>query len=111
MSMLKIKDSVDKYAFYIHSTSMAAAVRLLTDESILVTYKLYCQKDDVVVILVRAVTDPSPNSFKAASHESSLEERRKVSRGALVPDVFIQPPPRHGSDTVDVSTMETRARW
>lgn len=107
LSILKIRDDANKYSFYMHSASMAAAVRLLNDESILVTYNLYCQKDDVVLIMVRAITDPSPNSSQAVSHENSLRERKKVSRGALVPELFVQPIPRHTSGTVDISTMET----
>jgi hypothetical protein len=63
---LKITNSTDtdlkKYAFYIYSASMAAPVRLLSDESILTTFNLYCQKDPVVTILIRATDDLSPNT-------------------------------------------------
>ncbi|KFY25204.1 hypothetical protein V491_01873 [Pseudogymnoascus sp. VKM F-3775] len=106
LTILNIKGEVGIFAFYIHSGSMAAAVRLLTDESILVTYNLYCQNDPVVTILIRGIDEPSPNTSRAPSHQNSLAERRKVSRGALVPEIFIQPPPRHASGIVDVSTME-----
>jgi hypothetical protein len=107
---LKITNSPDtdlkKYAFYIHSASMAAAVRLLSDESILTTFNLYCQKDLVVTIWIRAADDLSPNTSRAPSHQNSLAERRKVSRGRLVSEIFIQPKVRHASGSIDVSTME-----
>jgi hypothetical protein len=106
LTILNVKDEVQKFAFYLHSASMAAAVRLLSDESILVTYNLYCQKDDVVTILVRGINEHSPNTSRSPSHQNSLRERRKISRGALVPEIFIQPTPRHASGTIDVSTME-----
>jgi hypothetical protein len=107
---LKITNSADsnvnKYAFYIHSVSMAAAVRLLSDESILATFNIYCRKDPVVTILIRAADDLSPNTSRAPSHQNSLAERRKISRGKVVPEIFIQPKVRHASGSMDVSTME-----
>jgi hypothetical protein len=106
LTILNVKDEVQKFAFYLHSASMATAVRLLSNESILVTYNLYCQKDDVVMILVRGINEPSPNTSRSPSHQNSLRERRKISCGALVPEIFIQPAPRHTSGTIDVSTME-----
>jgi len=106
LTILNVEDEVQKFAFYLHSASMAAAVRLLSDESILVTYNLYCQKDDVITILVRGINEPSPNTSRSPSHQNSLREWRKISRGALVPEIFIQPAPRHASGTIDVSTME-----
>lgn len=89
---LKITNSLDtdlkKYAFYIHSASLAAAVRLLSDESMLTTFNLYCQKDLVVTIWIRAADDLSPNTSRAPGHQNSLAERRKVSRGRLVSDFY-----------------------
>ncbi|KAI1762815.1 hypothetical protein GGR53DRAFT_467963 [Hypoxylon sp. FL1150] len=103
-----VKGNPGVFAFYIHSQSMAAAVRLLSDESIITTYNLYCQKDNPVHIIIRDANDPSPNSSRCPSHESSLAQRRKVSasRGLLVPDLFIQPKIRHASGSTDISTME-----
>lgn len=100
--------SANDHAFYIHSASMAAAVRLLTDDSIIATYNIYCQKDSVVTITIRKASDPSPNSSLAASHQTSLAERRKVSgkRGLLLPDLFIQPRTRHVSGSSDIVTGE-----
>jgi hypothetical protein len=40
-----VEGEPSKYAFYIHSDSMAAAVRLLNDQRIIVTYNLYCKND------------------------------------------------------------------
>lgn len=102
------KGTKEDYAFYIHSGSMAAAVRLLSDESIIATYNLYCQKDDTVLIMIRGVNEPSPNSSRAPSHQNSLAERRKVSasRGVLSPELFIQPKHRHVSGATDISTLE-----
>ena len=94
-----------KYAFYMHPASMAAAVRLLSDESILNTFNLYCQKDPVVTVLIRAAEDLSPNTSRAPSHQSSLAERRKISGGRIVSDIFIQPKIRHISGSTDVITM------
>ncbi|RYP64671.1 hypothetical protein DL769_006579 [Monosporascus sp. CRB-8-3] len=100
--------TVDDYAFYIHSASMAAAVRLLTDNSIIAMYNLYCRNDPVVTITIRKATDPSPNTSLSVSHQNSLAERRKVSaqRGLLVPELFIQPRVRHVSGCSDISTGE-----
>jgi hypothetical protein len=61
---------------------------------------------NVVTILVRGINEPSPNTSRSPSHQNSLRERRKISRGALVPEIFIQPAPRHASGTIDVSTMK-----
>ncbi|RYP70419.1 hypothetical protein DL771_005460 [Monosporascus sp. 5C6A] len=100
--------TVDDYAFYIHSASMAAAVRLLTDGSIIATYNLYCRRDPVVTITIRKATDPSPNTSLSASHQNSQAERRKISaqRGLLVPELFIQPRVPHVSGCSDISTGE-----
>jgi len=86
LSITSTKGNTENFAFYIHSASMAAAVRMLTDESIWVTYKLYCQKDPVVTILIRDANEPSPNTSHAPSHSNSYAERRKVSRGKIIPE-------------------------
>ena len=106
--MTKTAGDTAKFAFYIHSQSMAAAVQLLSDESIITTYNLYCQTDPAVTITVRKATDPSPNSSRAMSHEGLLAERRKVlaKRGLLYPELFIQPRARHMSGSSDVFTLE-----
>lgn len=97
-----------EFAFYIHSRSMAAAVRLLTDDSIIATYNLYCQHDDVVLIIIRGKNDPSPNTSRAPSHQNSLAARQKASarRGVLATDLFIQPKVRHSSAATDISSLE-----
>ncbi|KAF4553949.1 Hypothetical protein D9617_5g068240 [Elsinoe fawcettii] len=96
------------YAFYIHCSSMAAAVRLLSDESLKVTHGLYCRKADVVTITIRGANEPSPNSSRAPSHQSSLAARRRVTepRGRIVSEIFIQPRARHASGSVDVASGE-----
>jgi hypothetical protein len=66
--------STAKFAFYIHSASMAAAVRMLTDESISATYNLYCQNDPVVAVLIRDINETSPNTSRARSHNNSFVE-------------------------------------
>lgn len=95
---LKITNTPGKaeaFAFYIHSASMAAAVPLLNDVSILATHALYRLKDPVVTVLLRDIHEPSPNTSRAAT-----------THDLLVPGIFIQPQARHASDSVDVSTME-----
>ena len=86
----KTKGSPENYAFYIHSESMAAAVRLLSDESITTTYNLYCLDDPVVNIIIRKATDPSPNSSQTPSHADSLASRKDISanRKLLLPELF-----------------------
>ncbi|KAI2625707.1 hypothetical protein GGR54DRAFT_592678 [Hypoxylon sp. NC1633] len=108
LSATKSPGSVHDYTFHIHSASMAAAVQLLSDESIIATYNIYCQRDPVVTIIIRKAGDPSPNTSRSASHDNSLAERRKVSasRGLLVPELFIQPTVRHVSGSMDINTLE-----
>lgn len=108
LRMTKTAGDTAKFAFYIHSQSMTAAVQLLSDESIITTYNLYCQTDPAVTITARKSADPSPNSSRAVSHEGSLAERRKISakRGLLYPELFIQPKVRHVSGSSDVFTLE-----
>ncbi|KAI1324074.1 hypothetical protein F5Y16DRAFT_412257 [Xylariaceae sp. FL0255] len=110
LSMTDAKNVAD-FSFFIFSSSMAAAVQLLSDESIITTYNLYCTEDPVVTIIIRAVDEPSPNTSHAPSHHSSLSERRKVSgrRGLLSPELFIQPSARNISGGIDIYTMDTLA--
>jgi hypothetical protein len=72
LTILNVKDEVQKFAFYLHSASMAAAVRLLSDESILVTYNLYCQKDG-------CRNDSSPRYQRAFAKHFSLSQPSKLS--------------------------------
>jgi hypothetical protein len=96
------------FSFFIHSASMAAAVQLLSDESIITTYNLYCTNDPVVIIIIRNLDELSPNTSRAPSHSDSLREGRKVSgpRGLLTPELVIQSAPRNISKSLDLYTME-----
>ncbi|EGX88649.1 hypothetical protein CCM_08694 [Cordyceps militaris CM01] len=100
--------NVKDYAFYIHSESMASAVRMLSDESIIATYNLYCPKDSVVTIIVRRASDPSPNTSCTPSHNNSLASRKSASksRGVIAPELFIHPRVRHASGSIDMTTLE-----
>lgn len=99
---------VNDHAFYIYSSSMASAVRLLNDESVIATYNLYCTKDTVVTVIVRKANDPSPNTSRTPSHANSRSSRQKsLSTGSTVPEVFIQPKIRHASESTDTETLET----
>jgi hypothetical protein len=108
LRIVNVKGNPADFSFHIFSASMAAAVRLLSDESVLTTYRLYCQKDPVVVIFIRDANDPSPNTSKAPSHENSLRSRQSTARGRgkLVPELFIRPKPRHVSGSSDIGTLE-----
>lgn len=96
------------FSFWIHSQSMKAAVQMLTDESIIGTWNLYCQKDPIVLVIIRKATDPSPNTSRTPSHANSLSARQQHSakRGLLVPELFIQPKVRHASGYSDMETFE-----
>lgn len=99
--------NVDKHTFWIHSNSMKAAVQLLSDKSIEVTWSLYCQSDDVVTIHIRTAKDPSPNTSKASSHNNSLAERRHVSgQRRKVSEIFIRTPLDHITSGLDAATLE-----
>lgn len=67
---------------------------------------MYCQNDLVVTVLIRDINETSPNTSRAPSHNNSFAERRKVSRGEIVPEILMQPHVRHTSGSMDVSTME-----
>lgn len=54
--------STKDHSFWIASESMAAAVQLLSDDSIVAMYNLYCKNDATVQIIIRASDDPSPNA-------------------------------------------------
>jgi hypothetical protein len=108
LRLVKTKGKPEDFSFHIYSKSMAAAVRLLSDESIRVTYELYCKKDPVVEIYIRDAKDPSPNTSKCPSYENSLRSRQNTAsgRGRLVPELFIRPQDRHVSGSSDVYSME-----
>jgi hypothetical protein len=97
---------VDDHSFWIHSNSMKAAVQLLSDDSMQITWKLYCQQDAVVTIHIRPYTDPSPNTSRAASHQQSLVERRKLSGRRKVSDIFIRPPLSNITSSLDAMSLE-----
>lgn len=107
LSMTNTSGPTQYYAFYIHSESMAAAVRMLNDQAIPTTHQLYCSKDARVTILIRGADEPSPNSSQAPSHQNSLADRRKVSRGKVVPEIFIRQPVRHTSGGIDLNTLDS----
>lgn len=98
------KSKADDYDFYLHSSSMKAAVQILSDEAITVTWSLYCQHDPVVTVHVRSKDDPSPNSTRTPSHSASLAQRRQVSR-SKIPEVMLRGPLRHVSHDLDVATL------
>lgn len=87
---------------------MSSAVQMLTNESIIGTYKLYCSKDPIVQIIIRNVHELSPNTSRAPSYASSLASRQQKSarRGLLAPELFIQPKVRHVSGSTDMETFE-----
>ncbi len=84
---------------------MKAAVQLLNDRSIIVMHKLYCAREMTVTIHIRPDKDPSPNTTRAASHASSLQQSRKIS-GQHIPELPIRPPLRHSSKNLDPLTGE-----
>lgn len=106
MEIAKVNKRVEDHTFWIHSNSMRAAVQLLTDESIRVTYQLYCKDDAVVTIYIRPANDPSPNASHAPSHNISLAERRKASGRRTVSDIFIRPALPHIHDSLDALSVE-----
>ncbi|KAK1763808.1 hypothetical protein QBC33DRAFT_573000 [Phialemonium atrogriseum] len=108
LKITNAKGDVNDYAFYIHSQGMSAAVQLLTDESIIATYNLYCRADGLVLIIIRGKDDPSPNISRSSSYAQSLADRRKQSaaRGIAVPELPIQPKVRHKTGSADITTME-----
>jgi hypothetical protein len=95
----------EKFSFYIHSESMAAAVNMLHDRAIMSTWEIYCTKDKVVCIHIRDVAEDSPNVSQAASHQSSLAERRKISR-SVISEIVLRPRLRDVSKDFDVVTDE-----
>lgn len=108
LKITKAKGDVNDYAFYIHSQGMSAAVQLLTDESIIATYNLYCRADGLVLIIIRGKDDPSPNISRSSNYAQSLADRRKQSaaRGIAVPELPIQPKVRHKTGSADITTIE-----
>ena len=82
----------EDYNFWIHSPSMNAAVQLLKDAAIHAMWRLYCQDDPTVAVIVRPTGDPSPNTFKArSSGKSSFADRKKTSGRWAISEVFTRP--------------------
>ena len=109
LTILSLNGSPASFGYFIHSASMAAAVQILTDKAIHVTWQLYCQEDHVITIIVRDIKDPSPNSSRAPSYSLSLSERRTASGQFPAPDLPILSPVRHTSGGVDPSSLEPLA--
>ncbi len=108
LEILGLRDSLDKYGFFIHSGSMSAAVQILNDQAVLATWSLYCRYDPVVTIIVRKVNDPSPNSSRAPSYSKALSQRRSASGKLSVPDIPIHTPSRNisfGQDPVHLEPI------
>lgn len=101
---LKVEDQ-GNYNFYIFSASMKAAVQLLNDRSVYVTWQLYCQQDPTVEIIVRPTQDASPNSSRCPSSHASLAQRRKVSGKTSVSEIFLRPTIEPISENLDVSQL------
>ncbi|KEY66505.1 hypothetical protein S7711_10905 [Stachybotrys chartarum IBT 7711] len=97
-----------EFSFWIYSQSMKSAVQMLTDESIIATYQLYCSRDPVIQIIIRKANELSPNTSRAPSHAASLASRQQKSapRGLLAKELFIQPRVRHLSGSTDMETFE-----
>lgn len=93
------------YNFFIFSDSMKAAVQLLNDKSVFITYRLYCEDDDVVTIIVRPATDPSPNSSQCPSAPESLRQRRKLSGKHNLQNVFVRPVVPKETKNLDAGTL------
>lgn len=102
------KGQAQDFSFWIHSQSMKSAVQMLTDESIIRTYKLYCANDPIILIIIRKSDEPSPNSSLTPSNAASLAARQNKSarRGLLAPELFVQPKTRHISGSTDMVTFE-----
>ena len=97
---------IQDYSFWIHSNSMAAAVQLLDNRSILVMHDLYCKHDQVITIHIRPIDDPSPNSTRAGSHVGSLTRRRGISGGHKVSDVVPRQRIVSASKSLSVTLLE-----
>src|SRR4029077_3146 len=93
------------YDFFIFGESMKAAVRLLTDKSIFSTYRLYCEDEAVVTIIIRPVDNLSPNSIQAPSAPQSLRERRRISGKHKLQNVVIRQGSHRETDLFDTDTL------
>ncbi|RAK95624.1 uncharacterized protein BO80DRAFT_321789, partial [Aspergillus ibericus CBS 121593] len=100
----------EDFIFFIFSDSMKAAVQLLTDRSILLTYRMYCEYDSAITIIVRPVSNPSPNSSQCPSAPESLRQRRKVSGKRDLQSVFVRPVTQSDTKNLDAETL-TPIRW
>ncbi|PYH33993.1 uncharacterized protein BO87DRAFT_426267 [Aspergillus neoniger CBS 115656] len=95
----------DEYSFFIFSDSMKAAVQMLTDRSIFLTYKMFCENDTAITIIVRPVSGSSPNSSQCPSAPESLRQRRKVSGKKNLQNVFVRPITRANTNSLDAETL------
>lgn len=102
----KARGKFEDHSFWIHSNSMKAAVQLLSDRSIPITWELYCKHDSVVTIHIRPAQDPSPNTSQATSHQQSLAERRKNSGRRTVSDIFVRPPLSQVTASLDALSLD-----
>lgn len=93
------------YNFFVFGESMKAAVQLLTDKSIFVTYRLYCEDDQVVTVIIRLADDPSPNSSQCPSAPNSLRERRRISGRQTLRNVDIRTPSQAQTKNIDAETL------
>ncbi|OJJ69879.1 hypothetical protein ASPBRDRAFT_66942 [Aspergillus brasiliensis CBS 101740] len=95
----------DEYSFFMFSDSMKAAVQMLTDRSIFLTYTIYCEHDTAITIIVRPISDPSLNSSQCPSAPESLRQRRKVSGRKDLQNVFVRPVTRIDTRSLDAETL------
>ncbi|KAE8342411.1 hypothetical protein BDV24DRAFT_162302 [Aspergillus arachidicola] len=99
------QDSPEDYSFFLDSESMKAAVQLLTDRSIYLTYRIYCEKDHSITIIIRPASDPSPNSSQCPSAPESLRQRRKVSGKKNLQNVFVRSTVKTDTRNLDAETL------
>lgn len=103
------RGEVGDHSFWMHSNSMKAAVQLLSNQSIEITWGLYCKQDAVITIHIRPCSDPSPNTSRASSHQQSLAERQKVSgQRRKVSDIFLRAPLSNITSSFDSLILERR---
>ncbi|KAL8719744.1 MAG: hypothetical protein Q9225_003288 [Loekoesia sp. 1 TL-2023] len=70
------------------------------------TASMYCKNDPIVTIYIRDELNPSPNTSRAVSHATSLNERRKISGQHQSPDVIIREPKRNTFQSLDIISRE-----
>ena len=106
LRQLSLDGEVQSHAFFIHSASMQASVRMLNDKAVQGKWQLYCRDDPSVIITVRKADDPSPNSSRAPSYALSLSQRRIASGELSVSETPIHTRPRHVSSGLGPVLME-----